>query len=162
MSFSNAQETFTMPANATSFMHLAIEEARKSKTPFGAVIVKGDQVVQRSGNTVQSDNDPTCHAEVNAIRQLTRRLGKASLSGDYVLYTTCEPCAMCAATCLWAGISTIIYGVGVDDFPDSNPNMIALRCEDVLGRSPKSYVIIGGLLLDQCKRLHHEFPLEDL
>jgi tRNA(adenine34) deaminase len=159
---SNTQPNFVMSENAASFMHLAIEAARKSKTPFGAVIVKDDQVVQCSGNTVQPDNDPTCHAEVNAIRQLTRSLGKASLSEGYVLYTTCEPCAMCAATCLWAGIKTIIYGVGVDDFPDSNPNMIALRCEEVLARSPKSYVIQGGLLLDRCKRLHHEFPLEDL
>lgn len=148
--------------NAESYMQLAIEEARKSKTPFGAIIVKDNQVVQRSGNTVQPDNDPTCHAEVNAIRQLTQRLGNASLSGNYTLYTTCEPCAMCAATCLWAGIQNIVYGVGVDDFSDTNPNMIDIRCEEVLKKSPQPYAVKKGILKENCKQLHKEFPLEDL
>lgn len=149
--------------NAESYMRLAIEEARKSRTPFGAVIVKDNQVVQCSGNTVQPDNDPTCHAEVNAIRRLTQRLGSASLSDNYTLYSTCEPCAMCAATCLWANIKTIVYGVGADDFPDSNPNMIDIRCDDVFKQSPQSaYSIKKGVLLEDCKQLHEDFPLEDL
>lgn len=143
-------------------MRLAIAEARKSETPFGAVIVKDGQVIQSSGNTVQPDSDPTCHAEVNAIRQLTRRLGSASLLGDYTLYTTCEPCAMCAATCLWAGIQTIVYGVGVDDFSDSNPNMIDIRCEQVFSQSSQPYSIEKGVLLKECKQLHEDFPIEDL
>ena len=148
--------------NPEAFMRTAIEEARKSKTPFGAVIVQDNKIVERSGNTVQSDNDPTCHAEVNAIRKLTQRLGNASVSKDYTLYTTCEPCAMCAATCLWAGISNIVYGVGTDDFADSNPNMINIRCEHVFKEAPGAYSVEGGLLLEDCKQLHHEFPLEDL
>ncbi|WP_225887042.1 nucleoside deaminase [Nodosilinea nodulosa] len=147
------------PMNPEAFMQLAIEEARKSKTPFGAVIVKDKQVVERSGNTVHTDNDPTCHAEVNAIRRLTQRLGEAAPDEKYTLYSTCEPCAMCAATCFWASISDIVYGVGVDDFADSNPNMIAIRCEDVFKQSPGSYSIKTGLLRDECRQLHEEFPL---
>lgn len=145
--------------NPEVFMRLAIEEARKSKTPFGAVIVKNDQIAERSGNTVQTDNDPTCHAEINAIRQLTRRLGSASLSEGYTLYSTCEPCPMCAATLFWAGISNVVYGVGVDDFSDSNPNAIDIRCKDILSQSPKTYTLKSGLLLEECKQLHDEFPL---
>ncbi|MEM8544459.1 MAG: nucleoside deaminase [Cyanobacteria bacterium P01_H01_bin.119] len=145
-----------------AFMRVAIEEAYKSQTPFGAVIVKGRDIVERSGNTVQSDNDPTCHAEVNVIRKLTRRLHNASVSDGYTLYTTCEPCAMCAATCLWAGINNIVYGVGADDFADSNPNMINISCEEVFKKSPESYSIEGGLLMEDCKQLHRDFPLEDL
>ena len=148
--------------NPEAFMRMAIEEAHQSKTPFGAVIVKGGEVVVRSGNTVQPDSDPTCHAEINAIRKLTQRLGNASVSGDYTLYTTCEPCAMCAATCLWAGITHIVYGVGADDFADSNPNMINISCEEVFKKSPESYSIEGGLLMEDCKQLHRDFPLEDL
>ncbi|MBE9139719.1 nucleoside deaminase [Nodosilinea sp. LEGE 07088] len=147
--------------NPEKFMRLAIEVARKSKTPFGAVIVKDNQVVERAGNTVQPDNDPTCHAEVNAIRRLTQRVGSAAPSGLYTLYSTCEPCTMCAATCFWAGISDIVYGVGANDFSDSNPNMIGIRCEEVFKRSPSDdYSIQSGLLLDECKQLHQDFPLE--
>lgn len=141
------------------FMRLAIEEARRSRTPFGAVIVKDGEVVISSGNTVQPDSDPTRHAEVNAIRQLTQRLGSASVSGDYILYSTCEPCAMCAATCFWAGIRTIVYGAGAEDFTDYNPNMIDLSCEAVLMKTPEPYTLRRGLLLEECKQLHEEFPL---
>lgn len=143
-------------------MRLAIAEAQKSETPFGAVIVNDHEVVVQCGNTVHSDHDPTCHAEVNAIRQLTKRMENASPPGTYTLYTTCEPCPMCAATCLWAGIHHIIYGVGNDDFENSNPNMIDLRCEEVFRRSPAEYKIESGLLKEKCKQLHKEFPLDEL
>ena len=148
--------------NPEAFMHLAIEEARKSQTPFGAVIVQDGEVIEQAGNTVQTDQDPVCHAEVNAIRQLAKRFGNAAPSGAYTLYSTCEPCAMCAATCLWAGIQHIVYGVGAADFTDGNPNMIDIPCEEVFQRSPKQCTIENGLLRDACKQLHQEFPLEDL
>jgi tRNA(Arg) A34 adenosine deaminase TadA len=146
--------------NQEAFMRLAIESAKKSQTPFGAVIVKDDKVIERAGNTVKTAHDPSCHAEVNAIRQLTQRLGNAAPSGIYSLYSTCEPCAMCAAACLWAGIQHVVYGVGAEDFEDGNPNMIDIRCEEVFQRSPKQCTVEGGLLRDDCKRLHQEFPLD--
>ncbi|MGF1570284.1 MAG: nucleoside deaminase [Nodosilinea sp.] len=145
--------------NPEAFMQLAIEAARQSETPFGAVIVKDGQVVERAGNTVKPDSDPTGHAEVNVMRKLTRRLGSARLEGDYILYTTCEPCAMCAATCFWAGITHIVYGAGSEDFPDSNPNQINITCADVLKHAPQDFKVEGGLLRDECKQLHADFPL---
>lgn len=146
--------------NPTDFMELAIAEARKSKTPFGAVIVKDGNVVEQRGNSVKPDSDPTAHAEINAIRHLMQRLQVgASLDDGYVLYTTCEPCPMCAATCVWAGISEIVYGVGNDDFQDENPNLFELRCQELVARSPNKIKITGGLLKEKCKQLHDEYPL---
>jgi tRNA(adenine34) deaminase len=143
-------------------MRRAIEEAKKSQTPFGAVIVKdGRQIVVQAGNTVQTDQDPTCHAEVNAIRRLAQQSGQAAPAGTYTLYSTCEPCAMCAATCLWAGIQQVVYGCGADDFEHGNPNMIDVRCEEIFQRSPQKYQIESGVLRDACKQLHEEFPLDD-
>lgn len=138
------------------FMQAAIAEAKKSGTPYGAVIVKDGKIVERSGNTVEPDNDPTAHAEINAIRKLTSRLNKPSVDGDYTLYSTCEPCAMCAATCFWTGISTIVYGVGNDDFSSGeNPNLIDIRCEEVFKRSPNNNINIqGGILMEECRALH--------
>lgn len=143
-------------------MQVAIAEARQSKTPFGAVIAKEGEIMAQAGNTVQPDSDPTAHAEVNAIRQLTQKLGNASFEPGYTLYTTCEPCPMCAATCIWAGLSEIVYGAGADDFPDGNPNLIDLRCQTVIDRTPSEIKIRGGVLKAECKQLHADYPLEDL
>ena len=77
--------------------------------PFGAVIVKDGAIVARGANSVTLDNDPTAHAEVNAIRAACRSLGTFDLSGCTV-YTSCEPCPMCLAAIYWAGISRIYFG----------------------------------------------------
>ena len=82
--------------------------------PFGAVIVKDGKVVAEGSNTVTVDNDPTAHAEVNAIRRACAVLGTFDLSGCE-LYTSCEPCPMCLAACYWAHISRVYYAAGRDD-----------------------------------------------
>lgn len=141
-------------------MQVAIVEAEKSETPFGAVIVKNNEIVETAGNTVEFDADPTCHAEVNVLRKLTTRLKTAALESGYTLYSTCEPCAMCAATCFWAGISEIVYGAGASDFEDDyNPNLINMRCEEIIAKSPASIKIKSGILKEECKQLHSKFPL---
>lgn len=150
-----------MPAmTPDDFMRAAIAEANQSQTPFGAVIVKDNQIVERSGNSVEQDYDPTAHAEVNVVRKLTTRLKTAALEPGYTLYTTCEPCPMCAATCIWAGISEIVYGVGVDDFEHDNPNQINLRCREIVAQAPVEIPIQRGVLTTECKALHRIYPLE--
>lgn len=141
-------------------MKVAIAQAHESQTPFGAVIVKDGEIVAVAGNTVEPDNDPTAHAEINAIRKLTQQLGQSSLPEGHVLYSTCEPCPMCAATCVWAGISEIVYGVGGDDFEDDNPNLINLQCQELLAKAPNSLMVRCGVLKDQCKQLHAQYPLD--
>lgn len=96
------------------FMHLAIAEAKKGDTPYGAVIVKDNEVVAVGHNTVRQDNDPSAHAEINVIRSLTAKIQNPSLAG-YTIYTTGEPCPMCATACVWTGISEIIYGASIED-----------------------------------------------
>ena len=76
--------------------------------PFGAVVVKDGKVVAGSANSVTLDNDPTAHAEVNAIREACRRLGTFNLKGC-TIYSSCEPCPMCLAAIYWAGIDRIYY-----------------------------------------------------
>ncbi|MGH7998443.1 MAG: nucleoside deaminase, partial [Brasilonema sp.] len=95
--------------NPEDFMRRALEEAKKGDAPYGAVIVKDNQVIALAHNTVKRDSDPSAHAEINVIRSLTARLKNPSLEG-YTIYTTGEPCPMCASACVWTGISEIIYG----------------------------------------------------
>jgi guanine deaminase len=110
-----------------NFMREAIKEAEaglrdKRGGPFGCVIVRQGSIVARGNNRVTSTNDPTAHAEVTAIREACRALGKFSLE-DCELYTSCEPCPMCLAAIYWARIPRIFYGntradaaaIGFDD-----------------------------------------------
>ena len=85
--------------------------------PFGAVIVKDGHIVACGVNRVTADNDPTAHAEVNAIRAAAKQLGTFDLSGCDI-YTSCEPCPMCLSALYWAGVERICYGNTKQDAKD--------------------------------------------
>lgn len=95
------------------FLRMAAEKSERSVEngggPFGAVIVKNDEVLAVESNSVTIDNDPTAHAEVNAIRSACRKVGSFKLDGCYV-YSSCEPCPMCLSALYWAGVARIYYG----------------------------------------------------
>lgn len=82
--------------------------------PFGAVIVREGRIVAEAVNTVTATNDPTAHAEVNAIRAAARALNSFTLTGCR-LYTSCQPCPMCLAAAWWARIDGIYYGASAED-----------------------------------------------
>lgn len=82
--------------------------------PFGAVIVEGDEIISTGTNRVTADNDPTAHAEVNAIREACRKKGTFRLEGCTV-YSSCEPCPMCLSALYWAGVRKIYYGNTKED-----------------------------------------------
>ena len=90
-------------------IRLASDSVRRGGGPFGAVVVKDGKVVAGSANRVTIDLDPTAHAEVNAIREASRRLGTYDLSGCSI-YTSCEPCPMCLGAIYWAHIDRVYYG----------------------------------------------------
>ena len=101
------------------YMKLAVQEAEygvnnKEGGPFGAVIIKNNEIVASSHNTVLLDNDPTAHAEVNTIRKACKKLNTYDLS-DCILYTTSEPCPMCASAIIWSNIKTVYYGTDRKD-----------------------------------------------
>ena len=90
--------------------------------PFGAVVVRNGEIIAHGFNNVTSSNDPTAHAEVDAIRKACAALGKFQLD-DCDLYTSCEPCPMCLGAIYWARFRKVYYGntkqdaaaVGFDD-----------------------------------------------
>jgi guanine deaminase len=104
-------------------IELATENVRSGKGgPFGAVVVRNGEIVATGANRVTADNDPTAHAEVNAIREACRALGTFQLPGC-VLYTSCEPCPMCLGAIYWVRLDSVYFGntchdaaaVGFDD-----------------------------------------------
>lgn len=82
--------------------------------PFGAVIVRAGEVVAEAGNSVFTANDPTAHAEVNAIRAVCGKLGVFRLDGC-TIYTSSEPCPMCLSACYWAHVDRIFYAASAED-----------------------------------------------
>ena len=94
------------------YMDRAIELSRigieNGGGPFGAVIIRNDEIIAEAHNTVTIENDPTAHAEINAIRTAARLLGRFDLS-DCEIYSSCEPCPMCLSAIYWANISTVYY-----------------------------------------------------
>lgn len=95
------------------FMQRAIDLSRENMRkncggPFGAVIVKDGKIIGEGWNKVTSKNDPTAHAEVEAIRQACEKIGTFQLAGSEI-YTSCEPCPMCLAAIYWARIDKIYY-----------------------------------------------------
>lgn len=95
-------------------IRLAEENVQKGGGPFGAVIVRGDELVAVGANSVTLSNDPTAHAEVTAIRNACAKLDTFQLGGC-VVYSSCEPCPMCLSALYWAGVDKIFYGNTKED-----------------------------------------------
>lgn len=94
---------------------LATENVASRKGgPFGALVVRNGEIVGEGANTVTATNDPTAHAEVNAIRAAAKALNTFMLAGCE-LYTSCEPCPMCLAAAHWARIDAIYFAAGASD-----------------------------------------------
>lgn len=98
---------------------IAKENIERGGGPFGAVIVRDGEVIAAAGNSVTLDNDPTAHAEVNAIRRACSLMHNFKLDGC-VVYSSCEPCTMCLSTLYWAGVSRIYYGNTAADADNIN------------------------------------------
>lgn len=138
--------------NQEYFMSVAIAEAKKGDAPYGAVMVKDNQVVALAHNTVARDCDPSAHAEINVIRRLANQINNFSLEG-YSIYTTGEPCPMCAAACVWSGVSEIIYGVSIADLIAINQSQINISCEEVIAKSFSNIRVTKGVLRQECLKL---------
>ena len=141
------------------FMQLAIKEAKKGVLngdggPFGAIVVKNGKMVGKGHNCVVKKHDPTCHGEMEAIRNACKKLNTFDLS-DCELYTTGEPCPMCLAGCLWANIKKVYFGCTILDnekigFRDN-------KFDKLMGgrKSLKSY--LSQIDRDECLKVFKEY-----
>jgi len=107
---------------AINYMKEAINEAAKNLVtgdggPFGAVVVKDGKIIGKGHNEVIKNNDPTCHGEMQAIRDACKNLKTYDLSGCE-LYASAFPCPMCLSAIIWANIKTVYYGNTLQDAED--------------------------------------------
>jgi len=100
------------------YMEKALKEAMKVKKtggyPVGAVVVRGDEIISCGRNMVRELSDATAHAEMVAIRKASKVMQSRNLNGC-ILYTTQEPCPMCAAACVWAKLDGVVFGSRLKD-----------------------------------------------
>ena len=119
--------------------------------PFGACIVKDNKVIALTRNTVLSQ-DATCHAEVNAIRQASKKLNTFDLSGC-VIYSTTEPCPMCFSACHWAKVSRIVFGAGIKDARDFGFNELTVSCLKMKQLGDSYIKVCAGVLAEENRKL---------
>ena len=144
----------------TEFMGLALREAEKNLSdmrggPFGACIVKSRRILAIARNTVLK-NDATAHAEINAIRKASRKLGTYDLS-ECVIYSTTEPCPMCFAAIHWARIKRIIYGTKTSDSIKLGFNELNISDRKLASLGKSKVRLTGGVLVNDCKDLLKEW-----
>jgi tRNA(Arg) A34 adenosine deaminase TadA len=125
----------------------------ESPVPFGALIVETatGKTLMRAVNAVRKENDPSSHAEVRTVRKAAKRLGRPSLQG-YTMYTTCEPCPMCMANALWAGLDRVVFGATIED-AGRHCRQIHVAAKEIVRRSDMSCVVEGPVLRDACYAL---------
>lgn len=138
-------------------MHIALAEARISlregNSGFGAVIVKGHDVISKAHDTDKTSGDPTEHAEMNAIRSAAGKLGK-NLTGC-VLVSTHEPCPMCSTAILWAGISEVAYGYPIKEAIEQGRKRVDLPLKEIFSRAGEKIVVHENILRDECAVLYN-------
>lgn len=138
------------------YMELAIAEARHAlpagDVPVGALVVVGGEVVARTHNRREADNDPTAHAEVLAMREAAGRLGRWRLD-DATVYITKEPCVMCAGALMSARVKRVVYGAH-DPKYGAAWSVFNILDDDRLNHRAE---VSAGVMADECLALLREF-----
>jgi len=150
------------------FMRVAIEEAMSARKngdyAIGAVIVKDGQIIARARNRSKSDNDATKHAEMVAIQEASKKLKSRYLNGC-ILYTTHEPCPMCAAATVWAKMSRIVSGARMGDmagysFKNGNDDWkwrtISISAREVLEKGEPKVQLTEECMRSECRKLFYD------
>jgi tRNA(Arg) A34 adenosine deaminase TadA len=142
---------------AGAFLRQAIDLSREARAagnhPFGALLVLDDDVVQTARNTVHEDRDPTAHAETNLVAAAVRTLTAEQLARS-VLYTSCEPCAMCVGKMYWAGIRSVVYALPSEELALLAGGSFLVPCRELFARAADRVDVLGPLLVDEAREVH--------
>src|SRR5689334_22331403 len=139
------------------FLRQAIELARQARGagnhPFGALLVVDGRVVLTARNTIATDRDPTAHAETNLVAAAIGQLSPDQIRRG-ILYTSCEPCAMCAGKMYWAGIRSLVYALPAEELAKLAGGDFLMPCRELLVRAADRVRIVGPLLVDEARDVH--------
>lgn len=148
------------------FMQEAIKEAKSSASlgqyALGAVVVnENGEILAVEHTTLHEHNDPTCHAEVNAIRSACKKIESRYLPG-YWLYTTLEPCPMCTSAAIWAKMSGIVFGASKEDAQEFGKGLedrkftwrqIDVSSKDIIEKGDPKISLVEKFMQKECRQL---------
>jgi tRNA(Arg) A34 adenosine deaminase TadA len=140
---------------------LAARARAHGNHPFGALLALDGEAVLEAENTVVTGQDATGHAETNLVRLASRTYHRDRLA-EATLYTSTEPCAMCAGAVYWSGIGRVVYGLGEDQLitivsgNEENPTL-ALPCRQVFAAGQRPVEVTGPGLYEQAAAVHEGF-----
>ena len=144
-------------------LRLAEESRAKRRHPFGALVAdEGGNIVASAGNnSIPPEGDPTQHAELSAVASAARALAPHQMA-KCTLYTSAEPCCMCAGAAYWAGVGRVVYALSerellrlTGDHPE-NPTL-SLPCREVFARGQRAIEVLGPFFEDEAAEAHRGF-----
>ena len=133
-------------------LRVARDAQSRDEVPIGAGIVIGEEMIAVSGNRTRTDCDPTAHAEIVALREAAKKIGNYRLS-DAIVYSTIEPCAMCAGALIQARVGLLVYGAQ-DERAGAVHTHFQICSSDQLNHRVE---VIKGVLEPECRELMQEF-----
>ncbi|ELY47765.1 nucleoside deaminase [Natronorubrum bangense] len=147
----------TDEAGVRRAIDLARTAVDNGNTPFGSLLVVDDDVVRTAENTTLTDDDIAAHPEFKLARWAAREL-EADERAACTMYTSTEPCPMCASAIAYAGLGRIVYSVSVDSLAAlRDDGVIEIPCEEVVDRSDATTTIEGPVLEDEGIAVHRAY-----
>jgi tRNA(Arg) A34 adenosine deaminase TadA len=148
------------------FLQRAIDVSRRSRAngnhPFGAILVSSaGEVLLEAENTVNTSKDATGHAETNLMRLASQKFSSDILATS-TMYSSCEPCVMCAGAVYWTGVGRLVYALSESKLYEltganpENPTM-HLECREVLARGQRNIEVLGPALEIEASAVHAQF-----
>ncbi len=144
---------------AIAIAHSARE---RGNHPFGAIAIGHDgSILGEAENTVVSTRDCTGHAELNLVRHLSSKYEQATLARS-TLYTSTEPCAMCAGAICWSGVGRVVFALSEEGLyaltgPDKAAEAVRLPCRELFARCGRTIVVEGPALEEEAMKVHEGF-----
>lgn len=142
-------------------IRLAFAARERGDHPFGAILVTADGRIVEGLNSVETDRDPTGHAETNLVRSASAALPPEVVAAS-TLYTSTEPCAMCSGAIYWAVIPRVVFALASDELDrivdaHDGDQTLALSSREVFARGGRSTTVVGPVPLGGAAEVHADF-----
>lgn len=134
-------------------IQLSADAVAHGNEPFGALLAKDGQPLLEIENTIYTQHDVTNHAETNLVREAVKHYDEAFLA-DCVLYTSTEPCPMCAGAIYWSGIGAVVYACSAERLAQYSGVSMHVDCEIILGSGTHEIRVQGPVLEDEAAQVH--------